>query len=214
MHWQRRLLIIVAAALGVGVLAFDFKVIQATQGRPASAPAAVSATARLDAPAVTYVDPSTGPQDAKHTIVEFGDYLCGACQSSHLAIDQLLQNLPNDVRYVWKNDPSPLHPGADIAAEASMCAAKQGAFWDYHRKLFDDQQMYNQVSLTVTADNLGLDATAFGQCMANHAALPLVERTVAEGRALGIEALPTLFIDGQRHEGAMTYDQLLQAISR
>jgi protein-disulfide isomerase len=39
-----------------------------------------------------------------------------------------------------------------------------------------------------------------------------VERTVDEGLALGIDALPTFFINGKRMVGALTYEELLEAI--
>lgn len=214
MHWKRALLIIVAIALGAGVLTFNWKVLRATQATVQAPSASASASARLEAPSVTFVDPSKGPKDATNTIVVFGDYLCAYCQASDQAIDQLLQARPDDVRVVWKNDPSPLHPGAGTAAEAAMCAAKQGAFWSFHQKLFDGQQTFDQVAMTIVADNLGLDTTAFGSCLSKHETKPLVDRTVTEGQALGIKALPTFFINGTRHEGALTYDQLLQAISR
>lgn len=214
MHWKRSLLIIVAAALGTGVLAFSWNVIRATRRSAQDAAASAPAARHLDAPEVTYIDPSKGPKDAKNTIVEFGDYLCAYCQASSQAIDQLLQARPNDVRFVWKNDPSPLHPGADTAAEAAMCASRQGAFWTFHDKLFTDQQTYDQISMTVMADNLDLDTAAFGNCLSSRDARPLVERTVAEAQALGIQALPTFFINGKRYEGALSYDQLLQAIAQ
>lgn len=212
MAWKHRLFILVAAILGSGVLAFYWKVIQTTQGPPpvvASAPAAP--VAHLDAPSVTTADPHLGPWDAKNTVVEFGDYLCPACKDGSPAIDRLVQARP-DVRYVWKNDPSPLHVGADTAAAAAMCADKQGAFWAYHRKLFLDQSTFDEASLTLTAGDLDLNATAFGNCLASGDSKALVERTVSEGQALGIQSLPTYFINGKRYEGEMTYDQLVNAM--
>lgn len=209
---KHRLLILAAIVLGVGVLAFYWKVIQTTQGPPpavASAPAAP--TRHLDQPEITFVDPSLGPKDAKNVIVEFGDYLCPACKDGSPAIDKLVQARP-DVRFVWKNFPSPLHVGADIAAAAAMCADKQGAFWTYHRKLFLDQSTFDQTSLTLTAGDLDLNANAFGNCMAAGDTTALVDRTVEEGKALGIESLPTYFINGKRYEGEMSYDQLVSAL--
>lgn len=212
MRWKQHVLIAIAFLLGSGVLVFYWKVIRTTQGPPPTAVVSAAPTRHLDAPQVTYVDPFLGTKDAKNTIVEFGDYLCPFCKDGGAAIDQLLQARPNDVRFVWKNDPSPLHPGAADAAEAAMCADKQGAFWNYHRKLFESQATFDQAALLVTATDLNLDANAFADCLSNHAAKPLVDRTVEEGKALGIDALPTYFIDGKRFEGQLTYDELVAAI--
>ncbi len=215
MRWQRATLILTALLIGAGVLGFYWKVIQATQHPPAPETAAQSSTARhLTAPEITFVDPSLGPKDARVTVVEFGDYLCPFCRDSSDAIDQLLKQHARDVRFVWKNDPSPLHAGADQASEAAMCAAQQNAFWPYHRHLMTGQQStYDQAALTLAAGDLGLDTGAFGTCLASHGAKPLVDRTLDEARALGITALPTFFINDTRYEGQMTYAQLEQALT-
>jgi protein-disulfide isomerase len=214
MRWKHDALIAIAILLGTGVLVFYWKVIQTTQAHQTAAVITAAPTKHLTAPSITYVDPSLGPKEAKHTIVEFGDYLCPYCKAGGEAIDRLVNERPNDVRFVWKNDPSPLHPGADNAAEAAMCAEKQGAFWNYHRKLFESQSSFEQAALLVTATDINLDSASFGSCLSNHDAQPLVDRTVEEGRALGITALPTYFIDGTRYEGQMTYEQLLKAIEK
>jgi len=213
MALKRALFILVSLCIGLGVLAFYWKIIRTTQGQREDV-AAQAPTRHLVAPEVTFVDPSLGPKDAKFTIVEFGDYLCPFCRDGGPAIDKLLAQHPDDVRFVWKHDPSPLHVDADRAAEAAMCADKQGAFWAYHRQLLEEQDTYNDTALTLAAADLGLDTTAFTACLVNHEAKPLVDRTVEEGRALGITGLPTFFINGTRYDGAMTYDQLEQAIAK
>ena len=213
MPWKRRLFLAIALLLGSGVLVFYWKVIRTTQGQPPAAQVAPAAPERhLDQPSVTVVDPSIGPRDAKVTIVEFGDYLCPYCRNSGDNIDRLLQERPNDLRFVWKNDPSPLHAGADVAAEAAMCADAQGAFWPYHRKLFASQDTFSEAALTVTANDLNLDMNAFVSCLSNHEEKPKVDRTVEEGKELGVTGLPTFYINGTRYEGEMSYDELVTAI--
>jgi len=214
MRWKRPLFILVSLLLGLGVLAFYWKIIRTTQGPQPQDLAAQAPTRHLDAPEITSVDPSIGPRDAKNVIVEFGDYLCPFCRDSGLAIDKLLSAHPDDVRFVWKQDPSPLHAGADHAAEAAMCADAQGAFWAYHQQLLESQDTYDDTALALAASDLHLNVGAFSDCLVKHAAKPLVDRTVEEGRALGIQGLPTFFINGTRYEGAMTYDQLEQAIAK
>lgn len=204
-------LVLVALVMGTGVLFFYWQVIRAAGTRPKAAESAAAPSLTLDAPNVTFVDPSTGPKDAPNVIVEFGDYLCPYCQSSEAAVEKLLE-ARTDVRFVWKHFPSPLHVGAEAAAEAAMCADRQGAFWAYHRKLFESQTLYDDVSLSLTASDLGLDVKAFTACLSSHETKPLVDRTVGEARALGIDSLPTFYVNGAAIEGAITYEDLQQIL--
>lgn len=210
MPWKRHLFTLGAAAVGAGVIAFYWNVAvrPPAEERRAETPTDV---APMEQPLVTVVDPAKGPKDAAVTIVEFGDHACPHCRSTQEAADRLLAAYPGRVRFVWKSAPSPLHPGSDVAAEAALCAARGGKFWEYHARLFENSGLFDQASMAILANELGLDPTEFSACLTQDQTLPLVERTVTEARALGLTSVPTLFINGKRHEGAMTYEQLLEA---
>ena len=135
MHWKRTLFTLGAAVLGIIVLGSYWYIAVRTPKEPQVATQEPK-IAPIDQPFVTIVDPSTGPKDAKVTIVEFGDHACPYCKSSQASIDKLLAEHPGEVRFVWKSAPSPLHAGADTAAQAALCAGRQGMFWEYHAKLF------------------------------------------------------------------------------
>ncbi|OGK14260.1 hypothetical protein A2861_01820 [Candidatus Roizmanbacteria bacterium RIFCSPHIGHO2_01_FULL_38_15] len=81
--------------------------------------------------------PVRGKADAKVTIVEFSDFECPFCIRAFPTVKQIQKEYPNDVKIVYKHFPlTSIHPHAQAAAEASMCAAEQGKFWEYHDKLF------------------------------------------------------------------------------
>ena len=61
------------------------------------------------------------------------------------------------------------------------------------------------------ASDLKLDTVQFNECLIRDITLPLVEKTVTEAKALGLTSIPTLFINGVRYEGAVSYEQLLEA---
>ena len=208
MDWKRLAIIIIAAAIGTGILAVYWKT---TAPKEAPEPVPAATPAPIDSPFVTFVDPSVGPQDAVVQIVEFGDHACPYCRSAHESLERLRAEWPEAVRVVWKAAPSALHPGSDTAAEAALCAGRQGRFWDYHGRLFGNSGLFDQASMSFIADELGLDVTAFNDCLIQRVTRPLVERTVNEALALGLTAIPTLFINGTRFEGALTYEQLLEA---
>ena len=84
--------------------------------------------------------PAMGPKDAKVTIVEFSDFECPFCSRAFGTVNQIKEAYPNDVKIVYKHLPlSNIHPNAQKAAEASICAGDQGKFWEMHDKMFEAQ---------------------------------------------------------------------------
>ena len=55
-------------------------------------------------------------------------------------IKQITDTYGKDVRVIWRNNPLPFHDKAALAAEAAMEAADEGKFWEYHDKMFANQQ--------------------------------------------------------------------------
>lgn len=81
--------------------------------------------------------PVKGPADAPVTIVEYSDFECPFCQRAFPTVEQVMNTYPDQVKVVYKHLPlTNLHPNAQNAAIASVCAQKQGKFWDYHDILF------------------------------------------------------------------------------
>ncbi len=84
--------------------------------------------------------PVQGPKDAKVTIIEFSDFECPFCQRAFTTVEEVLAAYPKDVRVVYKQLPlTSIHPNAQRAAEASLCALDQGKFWEMHDKMFTAQ---------------------------------------------------------------------------
>lgn len=84
--------------------------------------------------------PIKGKADAKVTIVEYSDFQCPFCIRAFATVEQVLKAYPNDVKLAFKQYPlTQIHPFAQKAAEASLCANDQGKFWQFHDKLFTSQ---------------------------------------------------------------------------
>ncbi|MDA1316639.1 MAG: thioredoxin domain-containing protein [bacterium] len=84
--------------------------------------------------------PFTGPKDAPVTILEYSDFECPFCARAFGTIQQLKAAYPKEVKIVFKQLPlTQIHPNAQKAAEASLCAQDQGKFWEMHDKLFQVQ---------------------------------------------------------------------------
>jgi protein-disulfide isomerase len=85
--------------------------------------------------------PFMGKEDAAVTVVEFSDFECPFCGRGAETVEQVLSEYPDQVKVYFKQFPlSNIHPNAQKAAEASLCAADQNKFKEYHDKLFAVQE--------------------------------------------------------------------------
>ena len=83
----------------------------------------------------------TGAANPKVTIVEFSDFQCPFCIRAFPTVEQVLKDYKKDVALYFKQYPLvQIHPFAQKAAEASLCAADQGKFWEWHNKIFTLEQ--------------------------------------------------------------------------
>ncbi len=167
---------------------------------PAPAPAA--ATRRYDIPTEGFY--STGPADAPIVIVEFSDFQCPYCKRWHDQVyAQLMAAYPGKIRFVYRNLPlTSIHPEAMPSAEAAMCAGEQNAFWQYHEKLFLDQEALSADLYSQIATGLGLDMTAFNACVTEHRYQEEIQADMDFALNLGVQSTPTFFINGMPIVGA------------
>jgi len=171
---------------------------------------------------LTLVDqPSFGPADAPVTIVEFGDFECPDCKmEAPILRHELKDAFDGKVRVFFKNYPlESVHPWARAAAIAGRCVYQQGqaGFWKFYDWIYDNQDQImgdnlNSKVLAWAGEN-GIDQIKLGQCIDTKATEPEVNRSIAEGRALGIQGTPTLFING-RKIGGLTWPDLQLVINK
>jgi protein-disulfide isomerase len=154
---------------------------------------------------------SWGPATAKVTIQEFSDFGCSHCRDFAQNQGQQLRaeyEKTGQVRFEFKPFVLDWSRTAD-PANAAVCAADQGKFWDYHDALFARQgtsaDAFSTEALKAYGAQLGLDATTFNRCVDKKERYSLLDTSAAEGRALGVSATPTFFINGQKIEGAVAY---------
>ena len=150
---------------------------------------------------------SWGPAAAKVTILDFSDFGCSHCADFALNQGQQLRaeyEKTGQVRFEYKPFVLDWNRTAD-PANAAACAADQGKFWDYHDALFARQgssaQAFSTAALKGYAAELGLDATTFNRCVDKKERYDLLDKVGAEGRARGVNATPTFFINGQKIRG-------------
>ncbi|APJ04204.1 DsbA family protein [Silvanigrella aquatica] len=161
-----------------------------------------------------YDDNLTQP---KITIVEFADYQCPYCVQAHSTIEKLLSSYKGKVQYIFKDFPlTEIHPEAMPAAIAAKCAGNQGKYWEMHKLLFSREpsaplsaNLYESF-----ADQLKLNINDFKSCREDKSSTisKSIHADIQEGNDIGINATPSLFINGQKYEGNMSFDGLKKEI--
>jgi len=85
--------------------------------------------------------PFLGPKDAPVTIVEFTDLRCPFCAREFPKIQQILQEYPDQVRFVFKHYPLNIHkkaPTAHAAVELALQEKGPDAFGFMHDMIFEN----------------------------------------------------------------------------
>src|SRR5206468_11307141 len=106
------------------------------------------------------------------------------------------------LRVAFKQLPLPFHDKAHLAAEAALAANEQGKFWQFHDKLFANQQALDRPSLEKYAADLGLDLAKFKAALDSGKFKDKVDAEAREGAAVGATGTPTFFVNGTRIVGA------------
>ncbi len=146
---------------------------------------------------------SIGPADAKATLVEFGDFQCPACASANPGLKQLVADYGDKIRFVFRHYPLAMHANAQLAARAAEAADKQQQFWAMNALLYERQnewafQLKPEGTFVKFAKELGLDEHAFKQDLTNPALAERIAQDMGDGDALGVDATPTLYLNGEK----------------
>ncbi len=103
---------------------------------------------------------------------------------------------------MFKDFPLPNHLQAPKAAEAAHCAGDQGKYWEFHDRLFANQQQLQIADLKKHGVDLGLDQAKFDQCLDGGTHAADVQADVELGAQIGVQSTPTLYINGRIVTGA------------
>jgi protein-disulfide isomerase len=136
-----------------------------------------------------------GPENARVTLVEFGDYQCPSCAAYHPLVKELMKRYPNDLRLEFHHYPLiSIHPNAMQAAMAAEAAGEQGRYWEMHDLLFDFQDQWSrqanpEAEFLTFAGRIGLNQNAFMQSLRSPDLQDRVLQDVVRAREANLEGL-------------------------
>lgn len=168
----------------------------------------------------TDLQPSFGTPGAAVVMVVYSDFQCSFCKEEAKIIRENIPTaFPTQVRVYFKDFPlEPIHPWAKSAAIAGRCIFRQkpAAFWDYHDWIFEHQGEITPENLkskvVAFAAGKGVEPLQLGNCIDTRATEAEVNKSIAEGRSLGINSTPTSFVNGRRLVGQISWPQMKQII--
>ncbi len=155
--------------------------------------------------------PAKGPAQAPIQVVEFSDFLCPFCRNLAGAFADFMPQSQGRIAVFFKHYPldqacnpvmtRTVHDGACELALGGVCAEEQGKFWQYHDRIFTQPPMNpSNDDVIRLATAAGLDSDAMRQCLTSPGARAKLDRDIAEGKRLQVNATPTVFVNGKRLE--------------
>ena len=111
-------------------------------------------------------------------------------------LEQLLEKYPDQVKLIFLSFPLRNHRFAKKAAIAALAAKKQGKFWEYHDRLFENIERVNDEKLLEIAREIGLDMEKFEKDMNDLKIVARINQDIRLGHYLGVRATPTVLING------------------
>lgn len=167
--------------------------------------------------------PTRGAKNAKVVVVSFDDFECPYCSRMHQALfPEILKEYGDRVTFIYKDYPlSEIHPWAIHAAVDANCLAAQNgdAYWDFADYIHANKPEVDKERTpearfdaidkiaTLQGQKHNLDTTKLQSCIKaqNDQA---VKASMKEGDDIGVNATPTLFINGQRIDGLVPLSEI------
>jgi protein-disulfide isomerase len=174
--------------------------------------------------------PERGNKDAKVTIVNYDDFECPFCARMHQTLfPDLMKIYGNQVKVIYKDYPlADIHPWALHAAVDANCLAAQNpdAFWEFadythanqknisgeKKELDETFGRLDKITLDLGAKH-NLNSGALEACVKKQDETA-VRASVAEGDNLGVDATPTMFVNGEVISGIKSEEEMRSIIDR
>lgn len=159
-------------------------------------------------------DGSAGNPKGDVTIVLFFDAECPFCKKAAPDIGRLIATDRN-LRVVYKEFPI-LGPMSVTAAKAALASSRQGKYGAFHDALMADRTAEHQLTeahLFEIASSVGINLARLKSDMASESIAAHVTADIAFADKIGIRSTPSMIIGDKLIPGAMSYEQLTQAVA-
>jgi protein-disulfide isomerase len=173
--------------------------------------------------------PTRGAKASKVVLVNFDDLECPFCSRMHQTLfPEILKEYGDRVTFIYKDYPlAEIHPWAMHAAVDGNCLGAQSsdAYWDFADYIHANQhEVGNEKTPAARLEALdrltllqgqkhNLDVGKLQSCIKAQDE-SAVKASMKEADGLGVEATPTMFISGEKVDGAVPISQVRAALDR
>lgn len=173
--------------------------------------------------------PTRGAKASKVVVVNFDDFECPFCSRMHQTLfPEILKEYGDRITFIYKDYPlAEIHPWAIHAAVDANCLAAQNtdAYWDFADYIHSNQHEVNNEKtpgarlealdkLTMLqGQKHSVDVVKLQSCIKAQDE-SAVKASMKEAEAVGVEATPTLFVNGEKIDGAVPPSELRAALDR
>jgi len=159
-------------------------------------------------------DKILGDENAPVTIIEYASMTCGHCANFH---KRTWPDLKKDyietgkVRFIMRE--FPLDPVASAAFMLARCAPQE-KYFDIVDIMFEEQRAWAFTdnpyqSLLDFSKQIGFTQESFEECLTNQGLLDAVNAVRERGaNEFGVNSTPTFFINGEKHSGALSIEEM------
>ena len=172
--------------------------------------------------------PTRGAKASKVVVVSFDDFQCPFCARMHQELfPEIFKEYGDRVTFIYKDFPMEMHPWAMHAAVDANCLAAQNsdAYWDFADYIHANQhEVSNEKTPGARLEALdrltmlqgqkhNLDLVKLQSCVKAQDE-SAVKASVKEADAVGVDATPTLFVNGEKIDGAVPPNEVRAALDR
>jgi protein-disulfide isomerase len=173
--------------------------------------------------------PVRGSKDAKVVVVNYDDFQCPFCSRMHQTMfPEILKEYGDRVQFVYKDYPlSEIHPWATHAAVDANCLAAQSndAYWEFADYIHANQREVSSAKgrdgQFAALDRLTLeqgqkhsvDVSKLQSCIKAQNE-DSIKASIHEADGVGVTATPTLFVNGQEMDGAVSTSELRETLDQ
>ena len=144
---------------------------------------------------------SVGDPNAPVKVVEFSNFGCSHCRTFALETEeQFVKDYVDTGKVFFTYSVFQFNEDETIkAAEAAYCAGEQNRFFEMQKILFENSTFagaFADNSISSYAKQVGLDMTAFNQCLESDSQLDDVRADTENARNLGVTGTPMFDVNG------------------
>ena len=172
--------------------------------------------------------PTRGAKASKVVVVNFDDFQCPFCARMHQELfPEIFKEYGDRVTFIYKDFPMEMHPWAMHAAVDANCLAAENsdAYWDFADYIHANQhEVSNEKTPGARLEALdrltmlqgqkhNLDVVKLQSCVKAQDE-SAVKASVKGADAVGVDATPTLFVNGEKIDGAVPPNEVRAALDR